>query len=547
MRGRRPRTPSTIKDPWSRTLATIPAATATPGWPPGSRPPPPCCPRSWVAPRPSRWRSDGPPGSSNPPNGPPWPSATAAVSSPTANGPWPGATPTTCATGSMAAPPTWPTWPCCAAPTTGPCTRAAGGYNAVPTAASPPPHPTAGPTGEIPAPPDPTGRSGRSSRSSTTVQDRAPHAARDGPDVGDRCTPLGAYPAGALTRPGAAPIPRGRFSATARPPDRPSADLGHHLVGDVEVGVDVLDVVEVFQGVEEAEDPEGHVAVEGDRHAGDHGDLGGVVGDAGGVEGGADGAEVAGGGGDGEALLAGLDVFGAGFEGDLHDAVLVGPVAQDDQQAAPVEEVGDAAGVGQAAATLGDHVADVGGGPVAVVGQGLDHYRHPAGGVRLVGGQLQALAAELAGAPLGGPVDGVVGHRVVLGLLDGVGQGRVALGVAAALAGRDLDRPDQLGEQLAPPGVLGALLVLDRRPLRVPAHDGPLSATRSSSQRCRRTSPDSSGWKAVASRLPWRTATTLPSTSASTSTSRARKIMPAQVPSTGRPAATRSRSGPSSP
>ena len=58
-----------------------------------------------------------------PPNVLPWPSATTAVSSPAAIGPWPGAKPTTCATGSPAAPPTWPTWPWCAEPTTGRSTR----------------------------------------------------------------------------------------------------------------------------------------------------------------------------------------------------------------------------------------------------------------------------------------------------------------------------------------------------------------------------------------------------------------------------------------
>src|SRR4029453_13772005 len=116
---------------------------------------------------------------------------------------------------------------------------------------------------------------------------------------------------------------RDPIGSDSRPPTRRSADLGHDLVGDVEVGVDVLDVFEVFEGVEEAKDPQGDVAVEGDRHAGDHRHLGRGVGDAGGVEGGADGAQVAGGGGDGEALIAGLDVLGAGLEGDLHDPVFV--------------------------------------------------------------------------------------------------------------------------------------------------------------------------------------------------------------------------------
>ena len=45
---------------------------------------------------------------------------------PHCTGPWPGAKPTTCATGSMAAPPTWPTSPCSAEPIIGPSTRAAG-------------------------------------------------------------------------------------------------------------------------------------------------------------------------------------------------------------------------------------------------------------------------------------------------------------------------------------------------------------------------------------------------------------------------------------
>jgi hypothetical protein len=71
----------------------------------------PCSRRSWMGPPPSHWRSGGPPGSSSPPNGPPWPSATAAVSSPTASAPWPGAKPIICATGSTAAAPISPTWP----------------------------------------------------------------------------------------------------------------------------------------------------------------------------------------------------------------------------------------------------------------------------------------------------------------------------------------------------------------------------------------------------------------------------------------------------
>jgi Domain of unknown function (DUF222) len=52
---------------------------------------------------------------------------------PGCHAPWPGAKPTTCATGSTAAPPTWPTWPCCAGPTSGRSTKAAGGWPGRPT------------------------------------------------------------------------------------------------------------------------------------------------------------------------------------------------------------------------------------------------------------------------------------------------------------------------------------------------------------------------------------------------------------------------------
>jgi hypothetical protein len=127
-RRRQPATPATIP---------IPATTPPGTWGPVSSygRPWPCCPRSWVGHRPSRWRSAAPAGSSRPPSGPPCRCATAAVGSPPAPAPWPGAKPTICATGCMAAPPTWPTWPWCAEPTTARCMRAAGGFTAAPTGA----------------------------------------------------------------------------------------------------------------------------------------------------------------------------------------------------------------------------------------------------------------------------------------------------------------------------------------------------------------------------------------------------------------------------
>ena len=74
--------------------------------------------------------------------------------------------------------------------------------------------------------------------------------------------------------------------------------------------------------------------------------------------------------------------------------------------------------------------------------------------------------------PLGDrALDVVLGHRGVLRLLDRKRQGGVAVGVAAALLGRDRDRPGELREELAAAGVDDRLLVLDPCPLGMTGHD----------------------------------------------------------------------------
>jgi len=109
------------------------------GWRGGSTRPWPGCRRSWAAPPANPWTSAGPPGSSSPPNAPPWPCGMGVVCSRTAPDPWPGVRPIIWCPGWRAAPPTCPTWRCCAGPIIGRCTRAAGGWSADPTASSPRP------------------------------------------------------------------------------------------------------------------------------------------------------------------------------------------------------------------------------------------------------------------------------------------------------------------------------------------------------------------------------------------------------------------------
>ena len=149
------KTPTTMTAPTA--TATVPPATAMKPWRSGCGRRWRCCRRRLEGHRPSRWRSAGPPGSSGPPNAPPWPSATVVVCSQAVRGRWPGARPITCGTGCTAARPIWPTWRCYAGPIIERSMRAAGDCNAIPTDSSPPSHPT-DPTGhsddDIPPPPD---------------------------------------------------------------------------------------------------------------------------------------------------------------------------------------------------------------------------------------------------------------------------------------------------------------------------------------------------------------------------------------------------------
>src|SRR6185312_5743022 len=185
---------------------------------------------------------------------------------------------------------------------------------------------------------------------------------------------------------------------------------------------------------------------------------------------------------------------------------------------------------------------------VAVVGEGLDDDRDALRPVALVGDGLVGVGALAAARRPGDrALDVVLRHGVRPRLRDRRRQGGVRLGIRPALLGRDDDRARELREQLAATLVLGALLVLDRRPLGVTAHAAAssLPPTISAKRPCSRRSVVSSGWKAVTRTLPWRAATGRPSCSATTSTpSPIRSICGARMntPGIGRSSPT-SRSG----
>ena len=164
------------------------------------------------------------------------------------------------------------------------------------------------------------------------------------------------------------------------------------------------------------------------------------------------------------------DVLGARVDRD-HQVVLGVALAVDDDDALLVEQVRDGARLAEVAAVLGERVADLGAGAVAVVRRRLDEHRHAAGAVALVGDGLERLGVgALAGALRDRALDVVLGHRGVLGLLHGQRERGIALDVAAALLRRHRDGARELGEELAAAGVDDRLLVLDPRPFGMTGH-----------------------------------------------------------------------------
>ena len=94
----------------------------------------------------------------------------------------------------------------------------------------------------------------------------------------------------------------------------------------------------------------------------------------------------------------------------------------------------------------------------------------PEGRVALVGDRFVADPLKLAGTAFDGALDRVERHGRVPGLGEHGAEVGVRRHVTAALPSRHLDLADQLGEQLSPRGVNGALAMLGRRPFGVARH-----------------------------------------------------------------------------
>ena len=113
----------------------------------------------------------------------------------------------------------------------------------------------------------------------------------------------------------------------------------------------------------------------------------------------------------------------------------------------------------------------VGGGAVAVIGEGLYDYRHARRAVALVDDLLIFAAVVSAGGLFDDTVDVVVGYVVGLGLGDNIPQLGVIVGVGPAGLDGHGQFPADLGEDLGPLLVGFLLFALDGAPFRMSRHN----------------------------------------------------------------------------
>ena len=233
---------------------------------------------------------------------------------------------------------------------------------------------------------------------------------------------------------------------------------------------DVLDVIVILEGIQQLAHQLELIGV--GQTGGGHGDHGQVVGedlvalllhclD--------DSRVVLGVGGDLSGLFACIEVLSTGIQRVHHGLVGILVFQRDVDDALLAEQEAHAAHSAQIAAVLIEVVAQVSSGTVAVVGQSLDHDRHAAGAVTLVGDCL-VLGLIAALGLLDDALDVIVRHAHTLRLGDQVSQLAVGSGVGAAGTDGNADLAADLGKDLCLCAVSLLLLALDIVPFAMSRH-----------------------------------------------------------------------------
>ena len=104
----------------------------------------------------------------------------------------------------------------------------------------------------------------------------------------------------------------------------------------------------------------------------------------------------------------------------------------DEEQPLALKHPGDAAGSTELAVGQLEDLSNFRSGPVTVVGEHFTEHGHAAGAVTLVDDLFEIAAFEFAGTFLDRPLDIVLWHADGLGVIDGVTQAEIRIGIASA-------------------------------------------------------------------------------------------------------------------
>ena len=169
------------------------------------------------------------------------------------------------------------------------------------------------------------------------------------------------------------------------------------------------------------------------------------------------------------AIVAGDDVFGTGLQRHFHH--LVFRRAGGKNQLATVLELKGHRPLGaQIATVLAERVPHLSHGAHAVVGHGVDDDGRAANAVALIANLFQRLAFEVARGFVHVVLDAVGRHIGGLGLFNGQPQAWVHGRIPATGAGGHRDLTNDTGPNLAALFVLTAFAVLNIRPFAVSSH-----------------------------------------------------------------------------
>src|SRR5258708_7477172 len=181
---------------------------------------------------------------------------------------------------------------------------------------------------------------------------------------------------------------------------RSGAQTRHDVVGDLEIGEDVLHVVTVLEGLEQLEERLGDVALDADRGLRPPGQARRFRWPEALFERVAYAVQVVGCTGHDMPGSPALDIVGARIERRLEHRLGIRSPGTIDDLATAIEKEADAVRLAEIATGLGERGAYIAGGPVAVVGQRLDDDGNPTRSIALLAHLFLCVAVAAARAAL---------------------------------------------------------------------------------------------------------------------------------------------------